>query len=740
MAIALNDNLQINAPKPVDNRLLNNTNIAYTDLSEALIQTAGKRHLGLEVLINAGVGGNAKYWFKDGINDEDLVLMTTGSSGGSATIYFDNGLNYANGTAGLGGTLKDDVTISGDNGNMSLYLGGYDIEEFLNELVIGAQSIDVNVGNDYTAGLSLSNSLLSWYTNGVDQRSAINMTNSGGIFIAAKDGDNTIRTQLELKNTGAVFSDLRTTATGIEYAADYSANFTDRSIVDKQYVDTIASGGNTYQNGLTKSSTTVSLGGPLVDSTTLISGESGTKSLEIGGYNETDFLGDIIITSAGYLHLGVGDYVSYIDMSDSNIEINSGGTFQFNDAASNSMTLDSNGFRMQNSKGKISVGSNSSSDVEVMAYSRAVVLEASGDDADPVAINIRTAAGENHDINIRTAYNAVAGYTAKSQDIVISNNSNGQIIIEANNEINVTALDISLAATENTSNIVVNSNGVFLTSSETVTLDSEDVIFLTSPPLDNTKNNLLAIDEGTGKVFYIEKSSIVPNYSVNSGYAGTSGYALNAASSVNSYQLNSQLPSYYLNRSNHTGTQTASTISDFNSAVDARIPTAPTFSNGLTNTSGTVRLGGALTQNTTLAGSYTFTIGSSALVVSGTSGFVGDATFDGNVIIKGQAYAEQGTLTDASTISWNLNTDPNATVTLGASRTLANPTNMKSGGSYYLTVKQDATGTRALSFGTAYKWPGGYAPILTETANAIDIITFISDGTYMYGVAQYNFI
>jgi hypothetical protein len=35
-------------------------------------------------------------------------------------------------------------------------------------------------------------------------------------------------------------------------------------------------------------------------------------------------------------------------------------------------------------------------------------------------------------------------------------------------------------------------------------------------------------------------------------------------------QLNGQLPSFYLNRANHTGTQTASTISDFNSVFDTR--------------------------------------------------------------------------------------------------------------------------------------------------------------------------
>lgn len=45
---------------------------------------------------------------------------------------------------------------------------------------------------------------------------------------------------------------------------------------------------------------------------------------------------------------------------------------------------------------------------------------------------------------------------------------------------------------------------------------------------------------------------------------GTSGWAVNAA---NAYDLNGQPGSYYLNRTNHTGTQTASTISDFYTAM-----------------------------------------------------------------------------------------------------------------------------------------------------------------------------
>ena len=52
---------------------------------------------------------------------------------------------------------------------------------------------------------------------------------------------------------------------------------------------------------------------------------------------------------------------------------------------------------------------------------------------------------------------------------------------------------------------------------------------------------------------------------------------------------------------------------------------------------------------------------------------------------------------------------------------------------------QDGTGSRTLAYNAIYKWPAGVAPVLSTAANAIDILTFVSDGTNMYGVAQKAF-
>lgn len=96
-------------------------------------------------------------------------------------------------------------------------------------------------------------------------------------------------------------------------------------------------------------------------------------------------------------------------------------------------------------------------------------------------------------------------------------------------------------------------------------------------------------------------------------------------------------------------------------------------------------------------------------------------------------------LTDAASISWNLNTQQVASVTLGGNRTLANPANLVNGGSYALIVKQDATGGRTLTYGSAFKWLGGATPALSTSPNATDVLVFISDGVNLYGVANLGF-
>lgn len=105
-----------------------------------------------------------------------------------------------------------------------------------------------------------------------------------------------------------------------------------------------------------------------------------------------------------------------------------------------------------------------------------------------------------------------------------------------------------------------------------------------------------------------------------------------------------------------------------------------------------------------------------------------------------QQYYSASSLTDGTNVSWNLDDSPSAKVTLAGNRTLDNPSNLKDGMTYMIKVVQDATGSRTLSYGSAYDWTalGGSTPTLSTTANAEDLLVFYSDGTKMYGINNAN--
>ena len=83
------------------------------------------------------------------------------------------------------------------------------------------------------------------------------------------------------------------------------------------------------------------------------------------------------------------------------------------------------------------------------------------------------------------------------------------------------------------------------------------------------------------------------------------------------------------------------------------------------------------------------------------------------------------TLSDGANISYDMDDGNNATVTLGGNRTLDNPSNVTVGQSGSIFIVQDGTGSRTLSFGSAYDFAGGTAPTLTTAASAVDRIDYV---------------
>lgn len=101
----------------------------------------------------------------------------------------------------------------------------------------------------------------------------------------------------------------------------------------------------------------------------------------------------------------------------------------------------------------------------------------------------------------------------------------------------------------------------------------------------------------------------------------------------------------------------------------------------------------------------------------------------GNVIYSGGSLTAEGTLTDGSTISWDVSTDPIAKVTLAGNRTLAAPSNGLGNGQYIsILVIQDGTGSRTLTWNAVYEFASDTAPTLTTTASKGDLFTFRYNG------------
>ena len=99
--------------------------------------------------------------------------------------------------------------------------------------------------------------------------------------------------------------------------------------------------------------------------------------------------------------------------------------------------------------------------------------------------------------------------------------------------------------------------------------------------------------------------------------------------------------------------------------------------------------------------------------------------------ISGAVLCTEDTLTDQATIAWDVIASPVAKVTLGANRTLAAPsgTSPAAGQFVALTVIQDGTGSRTLTWNATYEFKDDTAPTLTTTAAKGDLFVFKYNGS-----------
>lgn len=89
----------------------------------------------------------------------------------------------------------------------------------------------------------------------------------------------------------------------------------------------------------------------------------------------------------------------------------------------------------------------------------------------------------------------------------------------------------------------------------------------------------------------------------------------------------------------------------------------------------------------------------------------------------------------ALTLDFALGEAQSLTLTAACTLTLSNAV---SGRVYVIKALQDGTGSRAITWPAAVKWPGGTVPT-SSGANKTDIYTLYYDGTNFYGSSALNY-
>ena len=186
-----------------------------------------------------------------------------------------------------------------------------------------------------------------------------------------------------------------------------------------------------------------------------------------------------------------------------------------------------------------------------------------------------------------------------------------------------------------------------------------------------------------------------------------------------------------------TGTVLTLTDSSINSTQDIRLPTAKAIADDSGNEYiKFVKTASAVNE---ISITNSATGNSPDLSVTGGDTNIGlSITTKGTGLIKFNdgAYFPEATLTDGATITWDVSTQPVAKVTLGGARTLSAPTNGLTGQFVSLAVIQDGTGSRTLTWNSAYEFTGDSAPTLTTTINKADLFVFKYNGTVWHEVGR----
>ena len=186
-----------------------------------------------------------------------------------------------------------------------------------------------------------------------------------------------------------------------------------------------------------------------------------------------------------------------------------------------------------------------------------------------------------------------------------------------------------------------------------------------------------------------------------------------------------------------TGTVLTLTDTSISSTQDIRLPTAKSIADDSGNEYiKFVKTASAVNE---ISITNSATGNSPDLSVTGGDTNIGlSLTTKGTGLIKFNdgAYNAEGTLTDGATVTWDVGSSPVAKLTLGGNRTISAPTNGATGQFISIAVIQDATGSRTLTWNSAYEFTADTAPTLTTTVSKADLFVFRYNGTVWHEMGR----
>jgi hypothetical protein len=97
--------------------------------------------------------------------------------------------------------------------------------------------------------------------------------------------------------------------------------------------------------------------------------------------------------------------------------------------------------------------------------------------------------------------------------------------------------------------------------------------------------------------------------------------------------------------------------------------------------------------------------------------------------VQGNSAGNIVTLTDGATITPDFSLGNNFQVTLGGTRTIANPTGVTTGQSGVIQIQEDGTGGYTVAWGTSWDFASSTVPTLITTANALNALPYFARST-----------